>query len=704
MAQNLVIVESPAKAKTIGKFLGRNYKVKASMGHVIDLPRSQFAVDIGKDFKPKYITIRGKGKIIKELKEAAKKADRVYLATDPDREGEAISWHLAKALDLNGQGQCRIEFHEITKKAVQQAIKNPRFVDQNRVNAQQARRVLDRLVGYKLSPLLWAKVKRGLSAGRVQSVAVRLICEREKEIEDFITEEYWTITGDFKAEGTKDVFTAKLVEVEGDKAEISNAETASALQKRIEKSKFKISSVKRKERRRYPAPPFTTSTLQQEASRKLGFTARKTMSVAQQLYEGLEVGGEGSVGLITYIRTDSVRVSAEAQEETRGIIAARFGQDFIPPTPPVYKTKTVAAQEAHEAIRPTTIRYRPEEIKSYLSRDQFRLYQLIWNRFVASQMSPAVMDSVSVEIEGGDFLFRATGSQIKFAGFLVLYTEDTDEESVEEEGILPEMAEGLRTEVIQVDSQQRFTQPPPRYSEAMLVKALEEKGIGRPSTYAPTIDTILKRHYVLMEEKRFHPTELGKVVVDLLKENFRQIVDPDFTAEMEEKFDQIEEGKEDWVEVIREFYLPFADDLEKAEETIERVNLEDEVSDVECEHCGRKMVYKYGRYGRFLACPGYPECKNIKSIKKELGVDCPQCGGKVVERRSKKGRRFYGCDNYPNCTFTSWYPPAKVTCPQCGSFCVVKSTKRQGEMIVCSQKECGYKVSKDTPEEKGAQA
>jgi DNA topoisomerase-1 len=428
------------------------------------------------------------------------------------------------------------------------------------------------------------------------------------------------------------------------------------------------------------------------------------MSVAQQLYEGLEVGGEGSVGLITYIRTDSVRVSTEAQEETRGIIAARFGQEFIPPTPPVYKTKAVAAQDAHEAIRPTTIRYRPEEIKSYLSRDQFRLYQLIWNRFVASQMSPAVLDSVSVEIEGGDFLFRATGSQIKFAGFLVLYTEDTDEENVEEEGILPEVTEGIQTEVIQVDSQQRFTQPPPRYSEAMLVKALEEKGIGRPSTYAPTIDTILKRHYVVMEEKRFHPTELGKVVVDLLKENFRQIVDPDFTAEMEEKFDQIEEGKEDWVEVIRAFYLPFADDLEKAEETIERVNLEDEVSDVECERCGRKMVYKYGRYGRFLACPGYPECKNIKSIKKELGVDCPQCGGKVVERRSKKGRRFYGCDNYPTCTFTSWYPPAKVTCPQCGSFCVVKSTKRQGEMIICSQKECGYKKSKDTPEEKGAQA
>lgn len=701
MARNLVIVESPAKAKTIGKFLGRNYQVKASMGHVIDLPRSQFAVDIEKDFKPKYITIRGKGKILKELKDAVKKADRVLLATDPDREGEAISWHLAHALDLNTEDRCRIEFHEITKKAVQQAIKSPRNVDLNRVNAQQARRVLDRLVGYKLSPLLWAKVKRGLSAGRVQSVAVRLICEREKEIKDFVSEEYWTITGDFKAEGTEGEFTAKLVEVEGKKAEIPNAETASALQKRIEQSQFRISNVKKRQRRRYPAPPFTTSTLQQEASRKLGFSARKTMSIAQQLYEGLEVGGEGSVGLITYIRTDSVRVSTEAQEETGRVIVAKFGQDFVPPAPPVYKTKAVAAQEAHEAIRPTTVRYVPEEIKPYLSRDQYRLYQLIWNRFVASQMSPAVLDSVSVEISGGDFLFRATGSQVKFAGFLILYTEDTDEENAEEEERIPEVGEGLGAGVIQINPQQRFTQPPPRYSEAMLVKTLEEKGIGRPSTYAPTIDTILKRHYVVMEEKRFRPTELGQLVVDLLKENFRQIVDPDFTAVMEEKFDLIEEGKEDWVEVIRGFYLPFAEDLEKAEESIERVRLEDEVSDVECERCGRKMVYKYGRYGRFLACPGYPECKNIKSITKELDVDCPQCGGKIVERRSKKGRRFYGCDNYPNCTFTSWYPPAKTTCPQCGSFCVVKSSKRQGEMIVCSRKGCGYTVSQDTPEEKG---
>ncbi|HEY8343770.1 MAG TPA: type I DNA topoisomerase, partial [Bacillota bacterium] len=469
MARNLVIVESPAKAKTIGKFLGRNYQVKASMGHVIDLPRSQFAVDIEKDFTPKYITIRGKGKILKELKDAVKKADRVLLATDPDREGEAISWHLAKALDLNTEDRCRIEFHEITKKAVQQAIKNPRHVDLNRVNAQQARRVLDRLVGYKLSPLLWAKVKRGLSAGRVQSVAVRLICEREKEIREFVSEEYWTIAADFKVEGTAGVFTAKLAEVEGKKAEIPNAETASALRKRIEQSQFRISSVKKRERRRYPAPPFTTSTLQQEASRKLGFSARKTMSVAQQLYEGLEIGGEGSVGLITYIRTDSVRVSAEAQEEARKVIAAKFGQDFAPPAPPVYKTKSVAAQEAHEAIRPTIVQYAPEEIKAYLSRDQYRLYELIWNRFVASQMSPAVLDSVSVEISGGDFLFRATGSQVKFAGFLVLYTEDTDEENTEEEGKIPEVDEGMSAGVVQVIPQQRFTQPPPRYSEAMLV-------------------------------------------------------------------------------------------------------------------------------------------------------------------------------------------------------------------------------------------
>jgi len=704
MARNLVIVESPAKAKTIGKFLGRSYKVKASMGHLIDLPRSQFGVDVDENFKPKYITIRGKGKIVKELKDAVKKADRVLLATDPDREGEAISWHLANTLELDIEKKCRIEFHEITKKAVKQALENPRIVDVNRVNAQQARRILDRLVGYKLSPLLWAKVKRGLSAGRVQSVAVRLVCEREKEIMEFVSDEYWTVTGDFKAENLDGVFSAKLVEVGKEKVEISTEQTALDLKNKIARSTFSISSVKKKERRRYPAPPFTTSTLQQEASRKLGFTARKTMSVAQQLYEGLEISGEGSVGLITYIRTDSVRVSTEAQEETSDIISERFGQKYVPPTPPLYKTKTAGAQDAHEAIRPTTIRYRPEEIKSHLTKDQYRLYQLIWNRFVASQMAPAVFDGVSVELRGSEFLFRATGSRVKFDGFLVLYKEDSDEETAEEEGIIPGVEEGMQAEVIEVKPEQHFTQPPPRYSEAMLVKILEENGIGRPSTYAPTIDTILKRHYVIIEDKRFHPTELRQIVVDLLKENFYQIVDPEFTAGLEEKLDRIEEGREDWVEVIRDFYLPFAADLAKAEASIERVSLTDEVSDVQCEHCGRQMVYKYGRYGRFLACPGYPECKNIKSIKKELDVDCPNCGGKIVERRSKKGRRFYGCANYPDCTFISWYPPAKTSCPKCGSYCVIKRTKSQGEMVVCSKKECGYKINKETLEEKGAEA
>lgn len=692
MSRNLIIVESPAKAKTIGKFLGPSYSVKASMGHVIDLPRSQFGVDIKDNFRPKYITIRGKGKIIQELKEKMKNVDRVLLATDPDREGEAISWHLAQALNLNPNDRCRIEFHEITKKAVQSALKNPRTINQDLVDAQQARRILDRLVGYKLSPLLWAKVRRGLSAGRVQSVAVRLICDREKEINAFVQEEYWTITGIFRvmAEGGGE-FPAKLFQVNGEKPEIPDEKTAYELKEKIEKAPFRITEVKRKERKRYPAPPFTTSTLQQEASRKLGFSARKTMSVAQQLYEGLEIGKEGSVGLISYIRTDSVRVSTEAQQEARKVITDLFGTGFLPDFPPVYKTKAAGAQEAHEAIRPTMPERRPELVKAFLTRDQFRLYQLIWNRFMASQMRPAVMDVVTVDLSGREFLFRATGSQVKFPGFLALYQEGEDEEKKEEDILLPEVTEETPVSVAEVRPEQHFTQPPPRYTEAMLVKTLEEKGIGRPSTYAPTIDTILKRNYVVLEDKRFRPTELGCVVVELLKEYFSRIIDLDFTAAMEEKLDRIEEGAENWIEVVKEFYRPFAQDLEKAEQTLERVKINDEVSDVQCELCGRRMVYKYGRYGRFLACPGYPECKNIKPIRKELDVTCPECGGKVVERKTKKGRRFYGCENYPACAFTSWYPPAKIRCPQCGSYCVVKNVKNKGKVVVCSRKECDFR-------------
>ncbi|HEY8391187.1 MAG TPA: type I DNA topoisomerase [Capillibacterium sp.] len=701
MSDKLVIVESPAKAKTISKLLGRSYQVKASNGHVVDLPRSQLAVDINNNFKPKYITIRGRGKIIKELKDSVKKVKQVYLATDPDREGEAISWHLAQALDLDPAASCRIEFHEITKKAVETAIKNPRPIDLNRVNAQQARRVLDRLFGYKLSPLLWAKVRRGLSAGRVQSVALRLICQREAEIENFQPEEYWTITGDFYPVGRKaDLFSAQLVKVNGEKVKIPDQATAVDLKNQIEKAAFRITDVKKKERRRYPAAPFTTSTLQQEASRKLGFSARKTMSLAQQLYEGLEIGEEGSVGLITYIRTDAVRVAEEAQAECRKIIAAHFGPEYLPAKPPVYKTKATAAQEAHEAIRPTVVGRLPEAVKPYLSRDQFRLYQLIWNRFVASQMEAAVLDQMTVEIEGGSFLFRASGSKIKAPGFLILYQEDRDEKDEEEGEALPELQAGADLLIKTVRPEQHFTQPPARYSEAMLVKTLEEKGIGRPSTYATIIDTIRKRNYVVLEEKRFKPTELGLVVDRLLKENFPRVIDPDFTAHMEEKLDQVEEGVADWVETVRNFYEPFSVELKKAEESVKRVQLTEEVSDVRCELCGRMMVYKYSRYGRFLACPGYPECKNVKPLQKETGVTCPQCKkGVIVERRSKKGRKFYGCDQYPACGFTSWYPPAKEPCPECGSFCVIKYSKTKGEYVACTHQGCSYQqpVKKGEP-------
>ncbi len=701
MPRELVIVESPAKAKTISKLLGRKYQVKASNGHIVDLPRSQMAVDIDNGFQPKYITIRGKGKIIKELKDSVKKADRVYLATDPDREGEAISWHLAQTLKLDMEAPCRIEFHEITKRAVDAALKNPRMIDLNRVNAQQARRVLDRLFGYQLSPLLWAKVRRGLSAGRVQSVAVRLICEREEEINRFQQEEYWSISGKFSPVARpQEAFQAKLVKIKGEKVDLPNEARAEEVKRQIAEAAYRITEVTKNERKRYPAPPFTTSTLQQEASRKLGFSARKTMSLAQQLYEGVEIKGEGSTGLITYIRTDSVRVADEAQEESRRVIAGLFGADNLPAKPPVYKTKAAAAQEAHEAIRPTVVSRHPQEVKEYLSRDQFRLYQLIWQRFVASQMKPAVLEVMSIEISGGDFLFRANGSTVKFPGFLTLYQEGQDDTPEEEEGMLPDLEVGTDLRLLEVNADQHFTQPPPRYTEAMLVKTLEEKGIGRPSTYATTIDTIRKRNYVVMENKRFKPTELGIVVDSMLKENFPRVVDPNFTAIMEEKLDKIEEGAIDWVEAVRDFYAPFSEELAAAEKSIERVKINDEVSDVVCEYCGRQMVYKYGPYGRFLACPGYPECKNIKSIQHETGAPCPACGGKIVLRTSKKGRRFYGCSNYPNCTFTSWDAPTGRLCPECGAYTVVKQGKAKGEMELCSNKGCPYRApwSKEKPE------
>jgi DNA topoisomerase-1 len=690
--KSLVIVESPAKAKTIEKYLGKKYTVKASMGHVVDLPKSQFGVDINDGFKPKYINIRGKGSLIKELKESAKKADSIYLATDPDREGEAISWHLHNTLGLRDKPVHRIEFHEITKRAVVEALHNARDIDLNRVNAQQARRILDRIVGYELSPLLWKKVRRGLSAGRVQSVAVRLICEREQEINQFVAEEYWSIEGDFLTPRHAD-FAAKLLAKDAKKIVISNQVEAEAILAELQDGEYRVGKVKQKERLRYPAAPFTTSSLQQEAARKLNFGARKTMMVAQQLYEGLELGPEGSDGLITYMRTDSVRIAVEAQTEAREVILNRYGEAYLPSASPVYKTKAAGAQEAHEAIRPTRISRLPKQVKAYLSRDQYRLYELIWARFIASQMSPAKLNTVAADIEHGAYLFRANGSMIKFPGFLEVYQEGKDEEHAEQEGQLPELNPGEQVKLKKFHPKQHFTQPPPRYTEATLIKTLEEKGIGRPSTYAPTIDTILKRNYIQVQEKHLHPTELGQVVVDLLKQEFTQIVDYDFTAEMEEKLDRIAEGEVNWVKVLDDFYKPFSKELQVAAANLERVEMPPEESDETCEKCGRKMVYKYGRFGKFLACPGYPECKNTKPVRKQLELKCPKCGvGQIVERKTKKGRLFYGCNQFPACDFASWERPHKEACPKCGSMCTVKG-KGTIKTVTCLNADCDYTVT-----------
>jgi DNA topoisomerase-1 len=689
--KSLVIVESPAKAKTIEKYLGKKYTVKASMGHVVDLPKSQFGVDISNGFKPKYINIRGKGSLIKELKNSAKKADSIYLATDPDREGEAISWHLHNTLGLKDKPVHRIEFHEITKRAVVEALHNARDIDLNRVNAQQTRRILDRIVGYELSPLLWKKVRRGLSAGRVQSVAVRLVCEREKEINEFNKVEYWSIDGQFLTI-RKAKFAAKLFTKNAKKITINNQAEAEKIVVVLQHGDYQVSRVKPKDRLRNPAPPFTTSSLQQEAARKLNFGARKTMMVAQQLYEGLELGPEGTDGLITYMRTDSVRVAQEAQVEAREVIAAKYGAPYLPAASPVYKTKTAGAQEAHEAIRPTRIVRQPKQVKEYLSRDQYRLYELIWARFIASQMSPAVITTVTADITSGDYLFRASGSTVKFSGFLEVYQEGKDEENTEQEGQLPPLNEGEKVTLKKLDPKQHFTQPPPRYTEATLIKTLEEKGIGRPSTYAPTIDTILKRNYIQVREKHLQPTELGQIVVDLLKQEFTQIVDYDFTAAMEEKLDRIADGEINWVQVLEEFYGPFSKELQDASANLERVEMPLEESDETCEKCGRRMVFKYGRFGKFLACPAYPECKNTKPVRKQLEIKCPKCGaGQIIERKTKKGRLFYGCNKFPECDFASWERPYKEACPKCGAMCTVKG-KGTAKTITCLNAECNYEA------------
>lgn len=655
MADKLIIVESPAKAGTIKKFLGGNTKVVASMGHIRDLPKSKLGVDIENDFEPDYINIRGKGDLIKSLKNDAKNAKQVYLATDPDREGEAIAWHLANILNINEEEKCRVTFNEITKDAVKEAIKKPRKVDKNLIDAQQARRVLDRIVGYKISPILWKKVRRGLSAGRVQSVAVKLIVEREEEIEKFVPEEYWNMYACLKKD--EDIFKAKLVGKNNKKIELHTKEDVDSILKEIDKATYIVEEIKKSQRKRTPAPPFTTSTMQQEASRKLGFTLKKTMSVAQGLYEGVKVPQKGTVGLITYMRTDSTRISEVARNMAKEQITKTYGEQYYENR--FYKTKA-DAQDAHEAIRPTYIDLTPNDLKENLTKDQFKLYQLIYNRFLASQMSQAIYDTVSVKINADKYNFKANGQTLKFKGFMALYVESKDTEEKEEENKIPELLENDILEKVDIENVQSFTEPPPRFTEASLVKTLEEKGIGRPSTYSPTITTIIERRYIEKDKKQLVPTELGKVVNKLLVNNFTDILSEEFTANMETEFDQISIGKLPWKQVIREFYGPFKEELDKANEELEHVELVEEVSDVPCEKCGRMMVIKYGRYGKFLACPGYPECKNTKPFVQTLDVPCPKCGGKIQIRKSKKRRNYYICENNPEkCDYISWNKPQK---------------------------------------------
>lgn len=657
MADKLIIVESPAKANTIKKFLGGKTKVVASMGHIRDLPKSKLGVNIENNFEPEYINIRGKGDLIKSLKKDAKAAKKVYLATDPDREGEAIAWHLAHILDIPEDSKSRVTFNEITKTAVQKAIKEPRQIDINLVNAQQARRVLDRIVGYKISPVLWKKVRKGLSAGRVQSVAVKLIVDREKEIEDFIPEEYWNIIAKLLDEKSKKEFEAKLVGKNNKKLEIHSKEEVDEILDNIKKAKFIVTDVKKGERKRNPAPPFTTSTMQQEASRKLNFSLKKTMSVAQTLYEGVKIPEKGTVGLITYMRTDSTRISEEARKVAKEVVEATYGSENYENR--YYKTKA-DAQDAHEAIRPTYIDIKPEQIKDSLTNDQYKLYRLIYNRFLASQMKSAIFDTLAVTIDANEYNFKANGQSIKFKGFMTLYVEGTDEKE-DEIGQIPLLEVNQEVKKEKIESKQSFTEPPPRYTEASLVKALEEKDIGRPSTYSPTITTIIARHYVEKEAKQLVPTELGKVVNKLLTENFPDIINVEFTAEIENEFDEIADGKENWKQMISEFYGPFEKELEKVEKELEHVELEEEVSDVPCEKCGRMMVVKYGRYGKFLACPGYPECKNVKPYIETIEEPCPNCGGKVQIRKTKNRRTFYICENNPDkCDYISWTKPKKT--------------------------------------------
>ncbi len=682
MAKKLLIVESPAKAGTIKKYLGKDYEVTASMGHIIDLPKSQLGVDVEHDFEPKYITIRGKGELLTKLKKQAKGADIVYLATDPDREGEAISWHLARALNIDLNSDCRVTFNEITKNAVKAAIKEPRSINMNLVNAQQARRILDRVVGYKISPILWEKVKRGLSAGRVQSVATRMICDREEEIENFVPKEFWTVDAVYK-KGRKE-FSAKYFGENGKETELTCREEADKIASDVKQ--LTVTNIKKGDITKNPPPPFTTSTLQQDASRKIGFSTQKTMQTAQVLYEGVNIGGKlGTVGLITYMRTDSLRISTEAQREAIGFLTSTYGKEYVRPRQ--YKSGK-NSQDAHEAIRPTSINIKPDDIKDKLTNDQYKLYKLIWERFAACQMSAAVYDSETASLTSGTHTFRASGSQVKFKGFMVVYVEGSDA-AKEKDKALPALEEGEILEIKDIDSAQHFTKPPARYSEAALVHALEENGIGRPSTYAPTITTIISRGYVRRIKKQLVPTELGIITTDIMKKHFKDIVDIDFTAGMEQELDGVEDGKLEWKKVLDDFYPEFADNLEKAQKAIEKVKIKDEESDVVCEKCGRKMVYKISKFGKFLACPGYPECKNTKAIRHETGVKCPKCGGEILVKKSKKGKTYYGCENNPKCDFMAWDEPVKKEkCPECGSI-LFKRTGKNAK-IYCSNENCKY--------------
>ncbi len=688
MSANLVIVESPAKAKTIQKFLGKSYKVVASNGHVRDLPKSTLGIDVENDFEPKYITIRGKGDILAQLRKEVKKADKVYLATDPDREGEAISWHLCYALKLENKKYSRITFNEITKDAVKKSIKNSRDIDMNLVDAQQARRVLDRIVGYKISPILWSKIKRGLSAGRVQSVALRIICDREQEIDEFISQEYWSLAADILVPGAKKPLEAHFIGDKEGKIELHSQKEVEELVDKLQKEKFEVLSVKTGERRKKQPLPFTTSTLQQEASKRLNMSTQKTMRLAQELYEGVNLKGKGSVGLITYLRTDSTRISEEADASCREYIAQQYGEEFVGEKKAVKSTKTGKIQDAHEAIRPTDCSLSPATIKEQLPRDLFRLYQLIWTRFLASRMAEAVYETTSVKIGAGNYRFTVAASRTKFDGFMTVYSYDNEKSTMN--AAMKKITKDTEITLSELKPQQHFTQPPAHFTEASLVKTLEELGIGRPSTYAPTITTLLARRYIVKESKNLYITELGEAVNDMMKDGFPTIVDVNFTANMESLLDGVEEGKVKWKTIVENFYPDMMQAVEKAEKELAEVKIEDEVSDEVCEECGRNMVVKYGPHGKFLACPGFPDCRNTKPYYEKIGVSCPKCGKEVVLKKTKKGRKYYGCIDNPECDFMSWQKPSNIRCKKCGGYMIEK-----GKKLVCADKECGYIIDKE---------